>query len=156
MSSPSRPQPVSKSSRAPSSPSCIFFLQKSYRSLHRISSKVSPHTPRMMLGTLSPQLRAAALSMLLFLLVGSGVSQNIDTAQPIVRSVPGDQSDEAYFGYTLALHQTANNPGDMNQAVNGARYVCTSVKEGYKSTVACLCVRYDINQHDSNMGAYRL
>ena len=76
----------------------------------------------MMLETYSSQRRAAALALLLFL-VGSGVSQNIDTALPIVRSVPMNQDDQAFFGYTLVLHQTANNPGNMADAVSGARYV---------------------------------
>jgi hypothetical protein len=78
----------------------------------------------MMLGNHSPQLRAAALGSLLLsaLLVGSGVCQNIDTAQPILRSVQ-ELAERDYFGYTLALHQTANNPGNLQDAISGARYV---------------------------------
>lgn len=78
-----------------------------------------------MLGTNSQRLHgAAAFSMMLLFLIGSVVCQNIDTAQPIVRSVPGDQDDQAFFGYTLVLHQTdPNNPGTLANAVNGARYV---------------------------------
>ena len=72
---------------------------------------------------LSQQLRAAALGSLLLcvLLVGSGVCQNVDIDQPILRSVTGNAGD--YFGYTLALHQTASNPSTLQQAVSGARYV---------------------------------
>lgn len=77
-----------------------------------------------MVGTRSLQPRAAAF--LLFLLVSSGVCQNIDIDQPIVRSVPAGQSNDAYFGYTLTLHQTVSNPADLQAAVSGARYVKSS------------------------------
>ena len=59
--------------------------------------------------------------LLCALLVGSGVCQNVDTAQPILRSAAGNVRD--YFGYTLALHQTASNPGNLQNAISGARYV---------------------------------
>ena len=77
----------------------------------------------MMLGNhLSGQLNgAAALAMLVILLVSPGSCQNIDTVQPIVRSVPVDQDNLAFFGYTLVLHQTANNPSTMAAAISGAR-----------------------------------
>ena len=74
---------------------------------------------RSMVGTYS-SLRSLAAALVLLSLSTTAICQNIDTAQPILRQVPGLDND-AYFGYTLVLHQTANNPNGMAEAINGAR-----------------------------------
>lgn len=116
-------------------------MQKSFR-----AALVSSNTPRMMLRSNSQLRRAAVFSTVLLFLVGSGVCQNIDTEQPIVRSVPGNQDDQAFFGYTLVLHQTNSNPGNLANAVSGARYDTTYSErkiirdsQFYNSIYACVC-----------------
>lgn len=75
-----------------------------------------------MLRTYSLQRGVAAAPLLLLLsLVTSVTSQNIDTATPILRVPSTNLADNAYFGYSLVLHQTDANPSNMEEAINGAR-----------------------------------
>lgn len=67
-----------------------------------------------------PSSSLAALLLAVVSLATLVSSQNIDTAQPILREVAG-LDDRAYFGYSIALHQTANNPTAFMDAINGAR-----------------------------------
>ena len=64
---------------------------------------------------------AAAPLLLLFSLATSGVCQNIDTATPILREPSASLNANAYFGYSLVLHQTDANPSNMGEALAGAR-----------------------------------
>ena len=51
--------------------------------------------------------------------------RTVDTQQPIIRSVPPDQDDYAYFGYSVVLHQMSPNTGStsMVEALSNTRCV---------------------------------
>ena len=51
--------------------------------------------------------------------------QTVDTQQPIIRSVPGDQDEYAYFGYSVVLHQLSPNTEStsMSDALSSTRCV---------------------------------
>ena len=49
-------------------------------------------------------------------------ASNVDTYQPVLRHVRGLGRD-AYFGYSLVLHQTVANPTTMAEALDGVRWV---------------------------------
>ena len=44
----------------------------------------------------------------------------IDVLRPVVRRSPAQTSD-AFFGYTVVLHQLEANPGDFEEALNQTR-----------------------------------
>ena len=51
------------------------------------------------------------------------LAQNIDTTQPIIRSVPNDQDENAYFGYSMVLHKLSATSGSMAEALRNTRCV---------------------------------
>ena len=60
-------------------------------------------------------------SLLLLVITASfAACQNIDTDQPVLREVSGLENN-ALFGYSLLLHQAADNPTTMAEALSGAR-----------------------------------
>lgn len=64
------------------------------------------------------------------ILAHSQSAQTIDTTQPIIRSVPSDQDENAYFGYSVVLHQMSATSGSMTEALQNTRWVAAC----YRST----------------------
>ena len=69
------------------------------------------------------------------ILARSQSAQTIDTTQPIIRSVPSDQDENAYFGYSVVLHQMSATSGSMTEALQNTRWVAACY---YHETCACM------------------
>ena len=53
-------------------------------------------------------------------IVGVACYSNIDVDRPILREV-SDLQEGSFFGYSLVLHQTSENPTTMAEALNGVK-----------------------------------
>ena len=62
-------------------------------------------------------LRSALISAWI---IGVAHSNNIDVDRPILREVSELQND-SFFGYSVVLHQTSENPTTMAQALEGVK-----------------------------------
>ena len=76
------------------------------------------------------------------ILAHSQSAQTIDTTQPIIRSVPSDQDENAYFGYSVVLHQMSATSGSMTEALQNTRWVAAC----YRSTTWDVCMHAHIIQ----------
>lgn len=64
----------------------------------------------------------ASAILILWVGVGNARLESVDVLRPVVRLSPSMNSNEDFFGYAVALHQTQEPPvGDFNANVEATR-----------------------------------